>query len=114
MEIVTAAEGFSAMGSESRLDVLRSLVKAGKGGLLVGDIQQRTNIAASTLAHHLKFLASAQLIIQEKHGRTIVNRANFDHLEALAAFIVEECCVEAEQCCDNDDDSCCGDRACRS
>lgn len=93
MDNVSAAQGFSAMGSESRLEVLRCLVKAGEDGLLVGEIQSRTAIPASTLAHHLKFLASAGLIISEKNGRTITNRAAFSHLESLAAFILEECCT---------------------
>ena len=76
MDIVTAAQGFSALGSESRIAVFQTLVKAGNGGLLVGDIQERTGIPASTLAHHLKFLATALLIVQEKQGRTVINRAN--------------------------------------
>lgn len=96
MENVSAAQGFAAMGSESRLVVLRSLVKAGDGGLLVGDIQERTGIPASTLAHHLKFLTSAGLIVQEKRGRSIINRANYSHLQELAAFILEECCADQE------------------
>ncbi|MEM8540511.1 MAG: metalloregulator ArsR/SmtB family transcription factor [Pseudomonadota bacterium] len=94
MELVSAAEGFSAIGSESRLQVLQALVKAGDKGLSVGDIQQRTGIPASTLAHHLKFLGSANLIVQSKQGRTITSSANYRHLEALAAFILEECCSE--------------------
>ncbi|MEP2027255.1 MAG: helix-turn-helix domain-containing protein [Paracoccaceae bacterium] len=96
MDIVTAAQGFSAMGSDSRLGVLQALVKAGEGGLRVGAIQKRTSIPASTLAHHLKFLSSAELIVQDKQGRTIINKANFDHLQNLAAFILEECCAEEE------------------
>ena len=97
MEPVVAAEGFSAMGSESRLAVLRALVRAGDRGLSVGEIQERLEIPASTLAHHLKFLASAGLIAQEKQGRTIISRADYDHLQALASFIMEECCSEQEQ-----------------
>jgi len=96
MELVTAAQGFSAMGSESRLEVLQTLVRAGDKGLLVGDIQQRTGIPGSTLAHHLKFLSSADLIVQNKQGRTIINQANYQHLQALAAFILEECCADQE------------------
>ena len=96
MDLVTAAQGFSAMGSESRLEVLQTLVRAGDKGLLVGDIQQRTGIPGSTLAHHLKFLTSADLIVQNKQGRTIVNKANYQHLHALAAFILEECCTDQE------------------
>jgi DNA-binding transcriptional ArsR family regulator len=96
MDLVTAAQGFSAMGSESRLEVLQTLVRAGDKGLLVGDIQQRTGIPGSTLAHHLKFLTSADLIVQNRQGRTIINRANYQHLQALAAFILEECCTDQE------------------
>ena len=96
MQFVTAAQGFSAMGSEHRLEVLQSLVRAGEGGLSVGDIQKRTGIAASTLAHHLKFLASAGLIRSEKRGRSIINTASYDHLRDLAGFILEECCADAE------------------
>ena len=94
MDQVTAAQGFSAMGSESRLDVLQVLVRAGGGGLMVGDIQARTSIPPSTLAHHLKFLSAAGLILQEKQGRAMLNRANFDHLAQLAQFILKECCAD--------------------
>ena len=91
-----AAQGFSAMGSESRLEVLQVLVRAGNAGLAVGDIQQRTGIPASTLAHHLKFLSAADLIIQDKQGRSIINRANFDLLQSLAEYILKECCSEED------------------
>ncbi len=94
LNIKKAAVGFAAIGSESRLQVVRSLVKAGTSGLTVGDIRGRTGMAASTLAHHLRFLASAGLITQEKDGRSVVNRAAFGHLEALAGYILKECCAD--------------------
>lgn len=97
MDNISAAQGFAAMGSESRLEVLRTLVKAGENGLLVGAIQERTGIPASTLAHHLKFLTSAKLIIQDKQGRTILNKANFTHLQTLAGFILDECCSDQKK-----------------
>lgn len=96
MDITEAAQGFAAMGSESRLEVLQVLVRAGESGLRVGDIQERTGIPASTLAHHLKFLNAAGLILQEKDGRSIFNTANFAHLSGLAAFILKQCCIDAE------------------
>jgi ArsR family transcriptional regulator len=96
LNTIEAAQGFSAMGSESRLEVLQALVRAGNSGLRVGDIQERTGIAASTLAHHLKFLAAANLIVQRKQGRVIMNTANFEYLNSLAGFILENCCTETE------------------
>lgn len=89
-----AAAGFSAMGSEARLQVLRCLIRAGEPGLTVGAIQDRTGIAPSTLAHHLKFLTGAGVIAQEREGRSVINRADFKRLEALAQFILSECCSD--------------------
>jgi len=99
---VIAAEGFAAIGSESRLEVLGCLVRAGEGGLTVSEIQDRTGIAPSTLAHHLKFLAAAHVITQEKQGRSVINRAAFDHLEMLAQFILRECCLDEPRKAAND------------
>ena len=97
-----AASGFAAMGSEARLEVLRCLIRAGEPGLTVGDIQARTGMAPSTLAHHLKFLAGADLILQEKVGRAVTNRADFKRLETLAGFILSECCSDQGRKAAND------------
>ena len=94
MLLQTAADGFAALGSIARLQVLLTLVRAGDDGLSVGDIQSRTGIAASTLAHHLKALATAGLIKQQKNGRMVHNHAQFDHLQALAGYILRECCAD--------------------
>ena len=93
----TAADRFAALGSDSRLHVVLALVRAGSKGLSVGDIQLRTNIAASTLAHHLRFLVTAGLVRQEKSGRSIINYAEFSTLEAMAGYILKECCTDEMQ-----------------
>ncbi len=91
-----AARGFAAMGSEARLQVLKALVRAGQPGLSVSEIQERTNMAPSTLAHHLKFLAAGGVVKQERRGRVVINTANFEELQALADFILSECCAETQ------------------
>ena len=94
MDTKSAALGFAAVGSQHRLLIMTSLVKAGRGGLSVGEIQNRTKIAASTLAHHLKCLTEAGLVRQERIGRSTICRADFDFVEALAGYLLEECCAE--------------------
>ena len=94
LDVEEAAQGFAAVGSEPRLDVLRILIRAGQDGLSISDVQSRSGIAASTLNHHLRFLSSAGLIEQVKSGRSVVNRANFTRIESLAAFLLHECCFE--------------------
>jgi ArsR family transcriptional regulator len=91
---VEVAQAFAAIGSEPRLEVLLALVRAGPEGLSVGDIQKRLNLAASTLTHHLRFLAAAGLIVQTRDGRTIRNQAAFARIEELAGYLLRECCAE--------------------
>ena len=91
-----AADGFAAAGSRHRLEVLRHLVRAGPMGLPVGEIQDRTGMPASTLAHHLRHLTDSGLVSQLRQGRTVYNRANFDHIEDLASFLLRECCADLE------------------
>ena len=86
--------GFAAVGSPARFQVLQVLVRAGQSGLSVSDIRARTGMAASTLAHHLRYLAEAGLVEQQKIGRTVINRAAFEHLEFLAAALLEACCAD--------------------
>jgi DNA-binding transcriptional ArsR family regulator len=87
-----AAAGFAAMGADHRLGVLRHLVKAGENGLVVHEIVGKSGIAASTMAHHLKTLRDAGVILQKKQGRSTVSIANYPRLEALAGYILHECC----------------------
>jgi len=89
-----ASASFAALGSEARLHVLKVLVRAGPQGLAAGDIQDRTGIPASTLTHHLKFLAAAGVVTQERQGRQVISRAAFSHLEDLARFLLAECCAD--------------------
>ena len=96
MSLELTAAGFAAIGSDARLTVLKTLVRAGHDGLTVGDIRDRTGIAPSTLAHHLKFLAAGDVITQEKTGRNVINCVNYDQLKHLAQYILCECCADVE------------------
>ena len=91
---VQAAEAFAALGSDVRLAILRSLVRAGEGGLAVGALQSRLAIAASTLSHHLRAMIQAELLEQTREGRTLICRARYDRVNGLAQFLVSECCAD--------------------
>ena len=86
------AKSLAALGHDARLGVFRLLVKAGDDGLTVGEIGQHMGLAASTLAHHLRTLVVAGLVIQEKHGREILNRVDFDQMRRTVEFLTSECC----------------------
>ncbi len=90
-----AAEGFAALGSEQRLAVIHLLVRAGPDGMTVGALKEATGAAASTLSHHIRFLSQTGLILQEKQGRSIICRADFERIQSIAAYLTRECCADA-------------------
>lgn len=97
MDTIVAASRLEALGSPTRLALYRTLVRAGHVGLSVGECQQRLQIAGSTLSFHLKALIHAGLVTQERQSRTLICRANYDVMNALVGFLVDECCVD-ERC----------------
>ena len=93
--LTKAAASFAALGSEQRLSVLRTLVRAGPEGLTIGELGSRTGVTGSTLTHHLKLLNAAGLVQQERQGRSIICAAvAYEELHALAGFLVKECCAD--------------------
>lgn len=98
MEAQNAASKLEALGNISRLEIYRILVRAGRTGLPVGELQKRIGIPASTLSHHLKRLVDTGLASQERQATTLICRADFDEMSGLVGFLVDECCVD-ETCC---------------
>jgi len=102
--LTLAAASFAALGSEQRLSVLRCLVRAGPEGLSIGELGARTGVTGSTLTHHLKLLAAAGLVRQERQGRSIICAAvAYAEVQALAHFLLTECCADAPAPCKDHD-----------
>lgn len=97
MKVDTAARVFAELGNRTRLDILRLLIKAGRDGLSISDIQLRLDIPPSTLAFHLRGLVGAGLVCQEKQSRTVLCRPCFDRINEAASFLKEECCIGVDQ-----------------
>lgn len=93
-ELTRAAAAFAALGSEHRLSVLLTLVRAGPNGLRIGDLGARCGITGATLTHHLKFLAQTGLIEQTRQGRAIVCTASYDKVRDLSDFLLRQCCAD--------------------
>lgn len=89
----SVASSLAALGHDTRLEIFRLLVRAGDEGLNVGEIGQHLNMAASTLAHHLGALVDAGLVVQERDGRQIVNRVDYEVMRRTVSFLTDECCV---------------------
>ena len=93
---VEAASTFAALGSEQRLAVLRTLVRAGPDGLTIGALGERTGVTGSTLTHHMRILLQAGLVNQAREGRKIICvGAAYERVQTLCDFLLSECCDDS-------------------
>jgi DNA-binding transcriptional ArsR family regulator len=97
MELDEIATCLEALGNPTRLEIYRLLVRAGDSGLPVGEIQARTEVARSTLSHHLHKLIGVGLVTQERQGTVLLCRANFPVMRDTLGFLVDQCCAETNQ-----------------
>ena len=95
MEEKEVVRSLAALAQTARLQVFRILVVAGPQGLTPGAIAESLGVPASTLSFHLKELAYAGLVTQEREGRNLIYRAAFEHMNALLAYLTENCCQGA-------------------
>ena len=97
MEEQSVLKALTALSQAHRLRVFRALVVAGQAGLTPGQIAEAQQIPAATLSFHLKELVQAGLLTQERQGRSLIYRADFAQMNALLAFLTENCC-QGEPC----------------
>ena len=95
-----ALAALSALAQDTRLEVFRLLVTAGPEGASAGDIGQAVNVPAPTLSFHLKELEQARLVASRRESRSIIYSANYGHMRALLAFLMEDCCSGRPEICD--------------
>jgi DNA-binding transcriptional ArsR family regulator len=78
--------------------VLRALVRAGPAGLTIGALGDRSGVTGSTLTHHVRILAQAGLVRQERQGRSIICAAlAYDEVRSLSDFLLNQCCADETQ-----------------
>ncbi len=82
----------AALAQGSRLAVYRLLVKRGPEGYAVGEISEKLAIPGPTLSFHLKELAQVGMVTARKESRFIYYAANFERMNALVAYLTENCC----------------------
>ena len=93
MDTKIALVALTAVAQESRLAVFRLLARAGADGMAATRIADNLGIAPSSLSFHLKELTHAGLVTQRQDGRFVIYSANFDTMNALIAFMTENCCT---------------------
>jgi ArsR family transcriptional regulator len=87
------ADMFAALGTESRLAIVRLLLTAHPEGLTAGELGSELGIPASTLSHHLEKLKNEDLVTVRREGTYLWYAANTAALQDLLAFLYAECCT---------------------
>ena len=92
MEHKYVIKALAALAQPNRLQIFRSLVVKGADGLTPALLAEQLGMPANTLSFHLKELMHAYLISQERSGRHLIYRAQYDRMNAVLAFLSQNCC----------------------
>ena len=98
VDSVRAVSALGALAQEHRLGLFRLLVQAGRGGLAAGAIAEALGVPNSSLSFHLAQLNRAGLIRQERRGRSLIYSADYDAMNALLSYLMENCCGGGASC----------------
>ena len=99
METIAAVNALAALAQENRLQVFRLLVEAGAEGLAAGQVAAALDLAPNTLTFHFDRLRAAGLVTVRREGRSMIYAARYDAMNALVAFLTENCCRGAADEC---------------
>ena len=92
MEESEAIRSLAALAQPMRLRAFRALVVAGADGCTPGQLGEALAVAPAALSFHLKELANAGLVAQQRDGRNLIYRAEFGQMTALLGYLTENCC----------------------
>lgn len=93
----------AGMANETRLDLLRLLVRHAPDGLPQGEIARELSTSASGLAFHLTQLEQAGLVVARRESRNVFYSANTAQIGRTIGYILSDCCLhhpEIRACCD--------------
>jgi len=80
-------------------------VVSGKEGTTPGALADSLGVPAATLSFHLKELLNAGLVSQERSGRNLIYRAEYEQMNGVLSYLTSNCC-QGEPCLDEAATSC--------
>src|SRR6202140_1676485 len=92
MKKMEAVAALAALAQDNRLGVVRLLVEAGPGGMPAGAVASALDLAPNTLTFHFDRLRAAGLVTVRRDGRSMIYAARFETMNALLAYLTENCC----------------------
>jgi DNA-binding transcriptional ArsR family regulator len=100
MDMNQSLFAFSALSQQTRLEVLRLLIRAGADGMLAGEIGDALGVRQNTMSTNLNILLRAGLVRNEREGRAIRYYSDMEGLRGLLSFLMEDCCGGKPELCE--------------
>lgn len=95
-QVAQYADMLAALGTETRLKIVRLLLQAHPEGLVVGQIGAELGVAPSTLSHHLDKLKNEGLVRVRRESTFLRYTADTDGLQDILSFLFAECCTRTK------------------
>ena len=108
MDEARATSSFLALSNSTRLQILKTLVRAGPSGMLAGNIAEAIGATPSRTSFHLSTMSECGLIQSQRTSRQISYAVDFKAVGNLMKYLLQDCCdnnATALACCTGDD--CC-------
>lgn len=93
MKMSEAVTVLDALAQETRLAIVRYLIRCGPEGAAAGQIGDELQLHAATLSFHLATLRQASLVTARRDRRSIIYAADFARMSALIGYLTDHCCT---------------------
>ncbi len=88
-----------ALAQSTRIDVFRRLVRREPEGIAAGELARLLHVPQNTMSSHLAILSRAGLVTAERQSRSIIYRADLKAFQAVALFLLQDCCGGKPEIC---------------
>jgi DNA-binding transcriptional ArsR family regulator len=92
MKPAQVVKALAALAQPTRLAIYRLLVARGPEGMAAGQVAGKLKVAPATMSFHFRTLSHAGLVESRQDGRFIYYAANFTVMNAMVAYLTENCC----------------------
>ena len=89
-EFAACQKMLTALGDETRQQLISILIMGPCAGLRVVDIAQQTSLSRPAVSHHMQILKDAGIVVSRKEGTQVFYRfnSNRDRMEQLGRLLV--------------------------
>ena len=99
MDTLQTIAALAALAQGTRLETFRLLVRREPDGVPAGELARLMEAPQNTMSAHLAVLARAGLVRGERHGRSIVYRADLARFRDTMLFLLKDCCAGRPDVC---------------